>query len=856
MNLYSEQDVISKIIVPYLKDNLGYDELDPVKQVIFRFNHPIQVHQGRERKTIFADIVVFVRDVPIIVIDGKNPRNILTADDREQVISYARLIGDIAPYSALCNGRWQIFDSVTKQELPALPSYEELLKDQQRRRVTQRQRESLVIQATRTLFAVDSLRELSRLMKRCHAVIRNLRGYDPTKAFDELSKLLFCKMYEEREVAEGHSMRNRFTMEVVQEMRQAGVEIIETIWQNTINSDRYREVFSDQDTIGGINLPSEAIDKIVTLLEDKSLTMTDMDVKGVAFEEFLASTYRGGGLGQYFTPREVVRFMVDLADPAIGERIIDPACGTGGFLIRAYEVVSDKINNSEISARDKERHLMQLANESLIGIDWEERAARTCKMNMIIHGDGHAGVYQGNTLDINEINNKVAERRRVYQSAPEINEGSFDIVLTNPPFGAKDSIGSILSQYELGYGRRSQKREVLILERCIRLLRPGGRMLAVIPEGILSNRSDRWIRNFITQHCILKAIIRLPQDAFKMSEGASCTSIIYLIKKDPEQEGLMEQGDIFFARAEYIGISPSGKPIEQNDLLYIRDHFQLFEQGQWEGIEMQELEEDEMKIIKDPERPNGLWLEPEVNRTSLLYDRLSYVVRQPRLNNRFSYTYYHPAYFRVMKAIEELSVDVYSLQLLCLDDHPPVRGRKPAEEALEGIPIIKLRNVTRDGINTDTDFALETEDVWNQCSQGIVQKGDILITSTGEGTIGRVVIYPYDDPAIADNHVTICRLKPGINTQYVAEFLASEYGQIQMLRHISGSTGQTELLVEYIRSLQVPLPSPEIQEKIVAEMEKVRNKIKVLNGKINNLREQSATILAQARGKMYEIMSS
>jgi type I restriction enzyme M protein len=502
LDLYSEQDAETKVIVPALRE-LGYDESDPTKRVVLRFQHTITVHQGRSQKPIQADIVVFINDSPVIVIDSKNPREYLTDNDREQVISYARLIGDIAPYAVLSNGyTWQVFDSVSKQQIKSLPTYGDLIGNLQRRRLTVRQRESLVSQATRTLFAIDSARDLSRLMRRCHDVIRNLRGYDPTRAFDELSKLLFAKMYEEREVAEGRRHSNRFTLDAVREMREQGVEIIQTLWGDTVTSDRYREVFSDQDAENGIELQPEAIDEIVAILQDKSLGLTDLDVKGIAFEEFLAATYRGGGLGQYFTPREVVDFMVDLIDPAIGEQTIDPACGTGGFLIRVFNVVSDKIRNSELSQREKDERLKDLADGCLVGIDWESRAARTCKMNMIIHGDGHAGVYQGNSLNLEELSQKVEQRQRLFEGAPGIEEGTFDIVLTNPPFGATDSMPHILAPYELGRGR-GQKREVLLLERCIRLLRPGGRMAVVIPEGILSNKNDHHIRAFIRRECVI-----------------------------------------------------------------------------------------------------------------------------------------------------------------------------------------------------------------------------------------------------------------------------------------------------------------------------------------------------------------
>lgn len=256
VELYSEQDAETKVIVPRL-NTLGYVEGRKDRDVVLRFRHPINVQQGREKRTIFADIVVFVGDAPVIVLDAKNPRNYLTDNDREQVISYARLVGDVAPYAVLSNGHsWQVFDTVTKKQLPlsSLPSYENLVGDLQRRILSKGQRASLQTQATRTLFAIDSARDLSRLMKRCHDTIRNLKGYDPTKAFDELSKLLFAKMYEEREVEAGNRKVNRFTLPVVKEMRAQGVEIIQTLWHDTVKSDRYRDVFADQAT-NDIDLP-------------------------------------------------------------------------------------------------------------------------------------------------------------------------------------------------------------------------------------------------------------------------------------------------------------------------------------------------------------------------------------------------------------------------------------------------------------------------------------------------------------------------------------------------------------------------------------------------------------------------
>jgi type I restriction enzyme M protein len=687
-------------------------------------------------------------------------------------------------------------------------------------------------------------------MGRCHDIIRNLKGYDPTKAFDELSKLLFAKMYEEREVADGRRMQNRFSLEFVRDMRKQGVEIVQTIWRDTVGSDRFREVFADDAVAAEIELPPEAIDKIVTLLEDKSLGLTDLDVKGVAFEEFLSATYRGGGLGQYFTPREVVSFMVDLVEPGIGDHVIDPSCGSGGFLIRVYDVVSEKILTSDLSRREKETRLQELANRSLVGIDWESRAARTCKMNMIIHGDGHAGVYHANALDLEEVEEKVAERHRFYAGAPDIREGTFDIVLTNPPFGARDDSPRVVNSYELGRG--PQKREVLLLERQIRLLHPGGRLAVVIPEGILSNKNDSTIRDFIFRECNVRAVIRLPQDAFRMSGGAACTSILYAIKKESTDA---KQGDVFFARAEYIGTSPAGKPIPENDLLTIREAFRQFEREEWSGVEMMPVEgEDRVRFRRSERSASEPWLEPTVNRTSLLYDRLCYVVGGGLIRDRFSYTYFHPAYFRIMDRLRSMEVSLVTLASLCEPGYP-ARGRKPSEEALEGIPIIKVRNVTGRGIDMDTEHAPDQSATRAQAARAILRKGDLLITSTGEGTIGKVDVYLYEEDAIADGHIAICRFKAEVNRDYVVEFLRSELGQIQILRYVSGSTGQTELLIDHVRNLLIPLPDKSVQEAIVARLGAVRAHSMELTERANELRAEAGTAMAMAREEMLALLA-
>ena len=225
-----------------------------------------------------------------------------------------------------------------------------------------------------------------------------------------------------------------------------------------------------------------------------------------------------------------------------------------------------------------------------------------------------------------------------------------------------------------------------------------------------------------------------------MSEGAANTSIVYLKKRDKNAAGeddestQDQQGDIFRPRAEYIGVSPSGRPIEQNDLLSIKDQYRHFEEGHWEGIEMRSVGTDKIKLVRAaPAGNQRLWLEPETNRTSLLYDRLSYVLRAPIIKDRFSYCYFHPRYVEIVSMLTSLPINIVPFKSLCEQGFPR-RGRKPSEESAEGIIVLKVRNVTGNGINFETDYAPDTSS--NRSRYPKVNQGDVLITSTGEGTIG------------------------------------------------------------------------------------------------------------------------
>lgn len=419
-DLRSEEDVKIKYLVPLLASK-GY------KSKCIDFNKAIEVQEGRKRKTIFADAVVYTgpgKSAPLIVCETKPPDEPLTKITKEQAISYARLLPKIAPLALITNGfQLQIFQTLSKNRITVLPELKHLKHDFVKFVVSEEVQEALRTEAKHELFIIDDVQSFKAILRACHEEIRNNEGYDPATAFDEMSKVLFCKMHEEREHPDE---TNRFRAKVFEDgLTKLKVNVVKQIWDETKSDPRFSELFDRKSVIA---LQDRTVKKIVTLFEDYDLSLTAFDVKGEAFEYFLGETFTGG-LGEYFTPRNVVEFMVDAVDPKIGQKVIDPFCGTGGFLIYAFEYVSEKIRLQDFSDDEKAKWKFELSNRCIYGTDWKERTTLACKMNMIVHGDGSAGIVMHHGLT---------------DVPGRIEENTFHLCITNPPFGSNENDPEIL----------------------------------------------------------------------------------------------------------------------------------------------------------------------------------------------------------------------------------------------------------------------------------------------------------------------------------------------------------------------------------------------------------------------------
>lgn len=402
-----------------------------------------------------------------------------------------------------------------------------------------------------------SREELIRALEKSHDTIWQGGKLDPTTAFDEVSKLLFCKLRDEKTTKKNETYSFQIgTHESADEVFNR----INAIYLNAKKEDA--EVFKED-----IRLEPKIVYNVVEHLQGLAINKIDLDTKGVAFERFMEDFFKGK-MGQYFTPREIIHFCVEMMNPERSDLVIDPACGSGGFLLNALDRVR-KFAESNYDSLEAQEHWHKFAMNNLYGIEIGDKIARVCKMNMIIHDDGHTNIISTDSLkNIDEIT----------KTHKAFKKNQFDVLLTNPPFGAivKSTEKDYLDKYELGRGKQNQKTEILFIERCLDFLKVGtGRMAIVLPDGILTNSSLQYVRDFLMEKSQILAVVSLPQFAFTHF-GAGVKSSLIFVRKKKENEGL-DNYPIFMAIAEHIGYDATGRKDPINDLNRIFIEYKTFE---------------------------------------------------------------------------------------------------------------------------------------------------------------------------------------------------------------------------------------------------------------------------------------
>ena len=575
------QEYICRLVNSYGFDLKQMDQDSKVQGIYL--NYSILIWKNKNSK--------INNESPLIVIQCKADSVIIKKEDYFKGLDFSREIG--AKFFVATNFKQtkiysKIYrtDSENVEEILDIPNKEEAQNIQEIEKLLNKnntfQRENF----TKTLY-------------KCHSIIRNNDKLSPEAAFDEISKILFIKTIYERD----NSKNQIFSLDIYKKEKidfekyrfNERKDFYQFLFEQTKKGYIDDDLFEPTEII---RIRENSFEAIVKELEIYNLSTTSDDVKGIAFEQFLGKTFRGE-LGQFFTPRTIVDFMVEVLDPQETETICDPCCGSGGFLIKAFEYVrakieakvqqekelikqeyytetyeklsdaekekiDDRVNkffsqlNEELNINNDKSRIRTLSYDCIFGTDANPRMSRTAKMNMIMHGDGHGGVHHNDgLLNVNGIF-----------------ENRFDVILTNPPFGARvekslkiteadkytdeerikkyqkrygdeynkalkqvnNNIGKpLVSLYKMG--AMSTLTEVLFIERCLNLLKPGGRMGIVLPEGVLNNSNLQKVRDYVESKAKILLIVSIPQDVF-IASGATVKPSLLFFKKFTEEEAL------------------------------------------------------------------------------------------------------------------------------------------------------------------------------------------------------------------------------------------------------------------------------------------------------------------------------
>ena len=460
--------------------------------------------------------------------------------------------------------------------------------------------------------------ELVSVFRRCHDYIYGNQGLQREPAFNEFLKIIFCKVQDENEI----SRPLRFFIGN-QERRSA---IGQGRLRNSIDElfedvrSRYPYIFGNDSTL---DIANPVLAYIVGELQRFSLMQTRADVKGMAYEELVGANLRGDR-GEYFTPRTVCTMAAEMLLATFPQEqwlsidILDPAAGTGGFLVALMNVWHDHVGALERNRWGEDDHrvdtetqgrVREVASSHLFGVDFNPVLVRAAQMNLVMHGDGSTNVYHANSL-LPPGEWPDDERNNVQH---HVRMGGFDAIVTNPPFGDKIQIDDphILAQYELTLGRSSVPPDQLFIERSLQLLRPGGRLAIVLPDSILTNPGLIGVRQWILANARVVASIDLPVETFQPHTGTQ-TSVL-LLQKKAHQEVAIEQAagrpnsyEVFMAMPRAVGHDRRGNTLylrtPEGDLIERAEPYSVFRQTP-EGETIVETT-NRQRTVKHDELPN------------------------------------------------------------------------------------------------------------------------------------------------------------------------------------------------------------------------------------------------------------
>lgn len=619
-------------------------------------------------------------------------------------------------------------------------------------------------------------RALKALIQQMSRAFRDSRGGGIMERFEDVSKLLFTKIVDEREAAgrwngcpakgdAEYCWRPGDTERVVYERARS-------VWQRAVSA--YPAVFSGprarfpRDTV--------AVARIASILQSVNLSDTPNDVKGSVYEELLRNTFEKNENQQYFTPRHIVDFIVRLCSPDATTATCDPASGSGGFLVGALAHVQARGDDGGTFAA------------TVRGADVDERMAWVARINMLMHG--------GDPRSISCLPGagSLAPLPRVCSALPP---DSFDLVLTNPPFGSDLSDRDALNTFTTGKGRSSRRRGVLFVERCLRLLKPGGRLGIVLDDSVLNLPANDDIRVLIRQEAIVEAVISLPDVTF-MPYSTAKSSILLVRRRRSDRE---TQGRVFMADVENVGARPNGDPLYSDE---------------YDEAGRRVLKSDLPAVLSLYQRfAAGEAVEESVEGTAVFTADITMYAGEAD-GSRLDVFFYHPARSRAQERLVHARYPLLGLGELVEFVGASV---KPDDEfADDTMRWLGLSNIEAFVGRHDVQ---EMPGSRIKSNAHVFQAGDILFSRLRPKLRKTVLIPDDDEGGICSAELLVLRVRPAFDGRllkgYLAYVLRSDLVYGQLIYQTTG-VGRPRVSIGAVRRLLIPLPPLSIQRELVDDL--------------------------------------
>ena len=623
--LRNESDVEQFFVVRLLKD-LGYKDANILTK------HAIPAYvigKGQKRQSHIPDYQLRVGKTPVLIIEAKHPKEAIDkytteAQDYAVVVNRGFIGNNPIQFVLATNGIKTKLARVDENKPVLELNFEDFSDSNEKYKKLENlislsnfKKGASTTKEETFEFRTPDLAELKGVFKQAHDLIRRKQKIGPKKAFYEFTKVLFVKMNEDKKIQEKQEHDENISITDFK-FSVHSIEMINENWINTlfkeyrdaleilVNRGEKKRIFQKDEKI---NLSPSTIKAIVEMIESFDLRSVEDDINGKVFETFLEAAVRGKELGQFFTPRSVVKFMTKLARLRIKKNfdsgeyepdvILDGSCGTGGFLIFALSDLFYKADEKNLTDQELLKLKKKIREESLFGIDAsEDDIVPITRMNMYLHGDGGSHIFLADTLDKeffvevgtdNERKTEIQELKKLFKKQ------KFDVVLTNPPFSmkyeqSKPDEKRVLDQYELamlgGDLAKSLKSNIMFIERYYDLLKPGGKLLTVIDESVLNTEGQGKVmqkfREWLRERFIVRAIISLPKNTFVNADTGVKTSVLYLTKKINSSE---KQPKVFMAISNDVGHNDAGRITDEKEgwgnLGDILNSFTKFENGDY-----------------------------------------------------------------------------------------------------------------------------------------------------------------------------------------------------------------------------------------------------------------------------------